>query len=255
MVDEKYLLDNFPTELIVTDQSIDLSSLTLEQKEFYISLLKEILSLYAKSNKKRITIGFAGPSGSGKSVLVEIIIRLYEMCSRSLDIVEVGIDAYSYTNDYLLSHTDGTESLKNHKGRYDTYDVKKLIDDLASFREGNSVSFPMYSRKIHNPIENYMKVESESNSILLVEGLWLLSDEMEWGQVRPHLDFCYFIDADESYVKELTIKRHILGGRSEEDARNYYEHVDSKNFNLVVATKHKADKLLPAFTNIFTTSM
>ncbi len=46
------------------------------------------------------------------------------------------------------------------------------------------------------------------------------------------------------------IKRHMTGGRTYEDAAGPYAGVDGRNSDLVLQTRHKADKVIPPYYRI-----
>ncbi len=240
----------FPKSVMVTDQEVDLSHLTKDQRLFYSELLKEVLHLYEEGGEERMIVGFAGPSGSGKSTCVEILKVLTETLSLSYNMTTLGIDAYSFRNDYLENHADALgDALSLHKGRFDTYDISKLEKDLRLFQEGKSLLLPVYSRKIHEPVEDGVKVR-EGPCIMLLEGLWLLREEDSWANIGQKIDFCFFMEPDKDTAKDLTIKRHLAGGRTEEDALSYYDAVDAVNFDNVMATSINADKIIPIFAEV-----
>jgi len=87
-------------------------------------------------------------------------------------------------------------------------------------------------------------------ALLLVEGLWLLSDHGDWAQVRPLLDFCYFIESDKERTQQAVIKRHMTGDRTYEDAARHYAEVDGRNSDLVLQTRHRADKVIPPYYRV-----
>lgn len=239
----------FPPALNVTEQEIDISMLTAEQKQFYIDLFKELVDIYQTNQKPRMVVGMAGPAGAGKSVIAAIFQEIAKQVSLPFRFESVGIDAFHYTNDFLIANMSGGETLKNHKGRFDTYDVDKLVTSLMRFSRGEEVSLPKYSRKIHDPIENTVTIH-EQNAVLLVEGLWLLYDQHGWDKVGELLDFSIFVEADKDKVKQGVVGRHMAGGRAPEEALEYYEANEEKNFDFIMQTKSKADKIISAYYGI-----
>lgn len=233
----------FPKTLSVTEQEVDISAVTHQQKQFYLNLFDEIVGIYRSKKKPRVIIGIAGPTGAGKSVAAALFKVIADQLSLPFIFETITIDAYHYPNEYLLSHASGNEPLKNFKGRYDTYDVKKLADQLKEFASGNEVSFPKYSRKLHDPVENAITI-ARNEALLVVEGLWLLYDIHDWGLIGPLIDFVFFIESDKERAKESVVRRHMAGGRTYEEAVKYYDTVDSKNFDLVIATKNRANKVI-----------
>jgi pantothenate kinase len=236
----------FPATLTVTEQTIDISGFTRSQKAFYQNLFWETAGVYNAAGKPRVTIGIAGPTGSGKSVVAVLFKELAKQAGLPFAFESVTIDAYHYPNRYLTAHFSDGVSLKQVKGRLDTYDVAALIQDLKTFASGENVAFPAYSRKLHDPVQHSLLVTSPA-ALLVVEGLWLLSEQGGWAAVRPLLDFCYFIEADKERTRQAVIKRHMTGGRTFEDANRHYEEVDGRNSDLTLQTRHKADKVIPPY--------
>lgn len=239
----------FPSILNVTEQEIDTSALTDEQKKFYVNIFREIVELYQAKQKSRMIVGMAGPAGAGKSVMAAIFQEIAKQVSLPFRFETVGIDAFHYKNDFLVANMSEGEPLKSHKGRFDTYDVEKLVTALEQFSGGEEVSLPKYSRRIHNPVENTTMIY-EQNALLLVEGLWLLYDQNGWEKLANFLDFTIFVEADKDKVKQGVIGRHTMGGRAPEEALEYYKANEAKNFDLIMQTKSKADKIIPAYYGI-----
>lgn len=239
----------FPASLQVTEQQVDLSAISGQQKTFYLNLFSELVDVYAAAKKTRVVVGIAGPTGAGKSVVAILFKELSKQASLPFIVEAITIDAYHYPNQFLLSHFSAGEPLKQVKGRFDTYNPAALAGDLRAFSSGQSVSFPAYSRKLHDPVQNAIQVEAR-NVLLIVEGLWLLYDQAGWEEIRPLLDYSIFIDADPARAREPVLKRHVQGGRTLEDAERHYESVDAKNAELVLATKPRANKVIPAYYSI-----
>ena len=234
---------HFPSSLLVTEQAVDISDFSRRQKDFYLNLFWETEGVCRAAKKPRVVIGIAGPTGAGKSVMAVLFQELAKQAQLRFAFAVVTIDAYHYPNSYLLSHFSDGAPLKQVKGRFDTYDVRALAKDLMAFAAGKNVAFPAYSRKLHDPVPDQIRVEAPA-ALLLVEGLWLLSDHGDWAQIHPLLDFCYFIEADKERTRQAVIKRHMTGGRTFESAAKHYDEVDRRNSELVLQTRQKADKVI-----------
>lgn len=239
----------FPAALTVTEQTIDISGFTRRQKEFYLELFWETVDIYNAAKKPRVIIGLAGPTGAGKSVVAVLLKELAQSARLPFTFEAITIDAYHYPNSHLLSHFSNGVPLKQVKGRFDTYDVTALAKDLKAFATGQNVPFPAYSRKLHDPVPNSILITA-SATLLLVEGLWLLSEHGDWAQIKPLLDYCYFIDSDKERTRQAVVKRHMTGGRTFEDATRHYEEVDGRNSDLTLQTRHKADKVILPYYSI-----
>lgn len=119
--------------------------------------------------------------------------------------------------------------MSKHKGRYDSFDIDHLKKDLENFRSGAELSFPLYSRKIHNPISNSILCSSKK-TIIILEGLWLLYNEKPWNDLLSFYDFRMFIHAPDEVRKINTINRHINGHEhSAEEAEKFYNDSDLMN--------------------------
>lgn len=240
----------FPSSVSVTGQEINISSLTNTQKQFYINLFMELLELYLSKQKPRMIVGLAGPAGSGKSVITAIFHEIAKQLQLPFRFETVGIDAFHYRNDFLLKHTTNGKPLKANKGRFDTYDVSKLTKALLDFSAWKEVSLPVYSRKTHDPIEDAIVIKKGEPALLIIEGLWILYDKDGWENVGKLLDFSIFIETDNEKVRQGVLERHVRGGRTLEDASAYYEANEAKNFDLIIHTKDKADKVIHSYYDI-----
>ncbi len=233
----------FPTSVLVTEQEVDCTLLSPAKREFIERFVRDLAERYEREGGRRI-FGIAGPSGSGKSFLSVLAQTLMPQVSPEVRVVPVSIDAYHYPNEYLASKPSERGTLKEVKGRYDTYDVSALAYDLSEYkRGGTSVRFPLYSRKLHEPVPGAVKVE-DGPTLLLIEGLWLLYEKGGWGELRPLFDRIVYLDDDPGMLRERTIARHMKGGRAAEDATAHYDESDAANRVQVEATRARADEVL-----------
>lgn len=236
----------FPASLLVTGQTIDISDISPQAKAFYLNLFGETVGLCRPAQKSRVVIGIAGPTGAGKSVVAVLFQELARQTPLPFAFASVTIDAYHYPNHYLLTHFSDGSALKQVKGRFDTYDVAALVRDLQAFVAGENIAFPTYSRTLHDPVPHSVPITVPA-TLLVLEGLWLLWDQGGWEQIRPLLDFCYFIDSDPERTRQAVLQRHMTGGRSLADATRHYDTVDGRNSRLARLTRPKADKVIPPY--------
>ncbi|MDO8521230.1 MAG: hypothetical protein Q7S52_03890 [bacterium] len=236
-------MGGFPKSVMVTDQEIDLSGMSVTQKDFVHKVADDMFLRYQRFAKPRAIFGVAGPSGAGKSVLAALAKELARGRKTTFRVETVSIDAFHFPNEYLAMHEKDGVNLQEVKGRHDTYDTQLLASELAHFREGAPVRFPAYSRTIHDPVPNAIAI-SEPDVLLILEGLWLLHGESGWQFVRDELDYTYFLDDELERLRKHTIMRHVRGGRSETDAARFYDKSDMENYRLVIRTKKYADQFL-----------
>ncbi len=240
----------FPDHIIVTEQEIDCTHLSVERKEFVIRFTERLISNYKKEStgdgeQRRQIVSIVGPSGSGKSYLSILAETIGKQIDESVRIVPVSIDAYHFPNEYLSQTKAGEEeeTLKDVKGRYDTYDVPALLRDLEDFKNGTSLRLPVYSRKLHEPMQGVIKVP-EGPALMLIEGLWLLYGGTGWKDLPALYDHSYFLDDDAASLRAHTVKRHVEGGRERGEAEARYDEYDAENRTLVLKTKPRADEQL-----------
>jgi pantothenate kinase len=235
----------FPKSVIVTEQLIDLSHLTEKQREHYRHLAEHVASIYTASGKERFVIGIGGPSGSGKSVTAEILRLLISQKNPDFALYTADIDAFHYRNDHL-HNAKGHDGKKLHtvKGRHDTYDTGALAKKLEEFVSGNTVDFPCYSRKLHEPIQ-HCYTPKEGKALMILAGLWLLYDHPYWERVRRHIGYTFLIHGDSETMRHHTVRRHVRGGRTQEEAEIFYATSDHVNLKELEKSSVTADELLP----------
>ena len=234
----------FPEKIIVTDQEIDLSRLTREQKDYYIGLARKISDIYRSSKQKRIVVSLSGPSGSGKSVIAELLKTIFDSSDKDIIFYPLDLDAFHFSNAELEQ-----KGLRGVKGRYDTYNVELLEDKLQRFLNGENVTFPIYSRGAHEPIENGFTV-SNDQAILFLVGLWIQNDSNEWKEIRDQIRYTFSIFGPVDHMRQNTIQRHIRGGRNEKDAQQFFENSDAVNTQEILSNSVKADEEIQYFEDI-----
>jgi len=231
----------FPKSVSVTDQQVDESSFSTKWKQDVVSLGERIVRNYVEQSKERYIVAFGGASGSGKSTAAKTLEHLIR--SSGIPATAVGQDGYHFAQEYLLRTLDGDGvPLAQHKGRYDSFDVPAMRRDLERFIQGDELSFPEYSRKIHDPLASAIRIEGPT--LLIFEGLWLLYDHAPWNELLSLYDMTVFFNAEPEVRMRNTITRHIRGNEHPpHEAGSFYKASDEKNAEIILShiAKHDVD--------------
>jgi pantothenate kinase len=174
----------------------------------------------------------AGPPGSGKTAFATILVAVVNAEAGEDVAVLVGLDGWHYPNDYLATHyvDRGGERipLQSIKGAPETFDAAGASRCLSEVRGGRHVSFPVYSRRLHEPISGRGSVDSR-HKIVVVEGNYLLMDEGRWRRVRELFDVRIFISAPREILVASLTERHQRGGKTPDATARHISAVDIPN--------------------------
>ena len=209
-------------------------------RTLFLPLLRR-LQKKIESGLERQIVFLAGPPALGTSALAWFLAALASQTPGMPPVQALGMDGFHYRQEDLLRRVtfrNGEEiSLARIKGAPETFDVEGLRVALCALRDGKSVSWPLYDRRLHDVVENALYA---SAPILLVEGNWLLLDAPAW-QGLPH-DWAIFLSAEESQLRERLIARKMRGGRTEAEARAFYDACDGPNVRLCLQRRLPADE-------------
>lgn len=189
----------------------------------------------AHSGGRRL-LGIVGPPGAGKSSLAEGLVQ--ELAPLAC---HVPMDGFHLANTELARLR-----LQERKGAPQTFDAGgyvALLERIAACDE-EVVYAPEYLREIEEPVAGSIPVPS-SVPLVVTEGNYLLLDQGPWARVRPLLDEVWFVDVEAETRRSLLIGRHIRFGKEPEAARAWALGTDERNADLVAATKHRADLVVP----------
>ncbi len=195
----------------------------------------------------RMLVGVTGPGAAGKTVFAHLLRRVHNVTNRrpAGRAAVCPLDGFHYPNVYLDSHEspgpDGRPvTLRTVKGSPPTFDAAGFVEKLRALRADPTVTMPVYDRRLHDPVQDALSV-GPSDRVVIVEGNYLLLQEGDWAPVRGLLDLVLFIETSLEAARDAMIRRHVRGGRSPEEARRYYECVDRPNYELIMATRPRAD--------------
>ena len=192
---------------------------------------------------RRILIFLAAPPGVGKTTLAMFLQMLSETTEGLKSVTAIGIDGFHHYETYLNSHTtvrDGTEiPLIKVKGAPETFDLQKLTAGIQKIAAGEDCMWPTYSRILHDPVENAVKV---SGDIILLEGNYLLLDAPGWRDLKQYADMTVsLMPPDREILKERLVNRKAASGFSPKEAEAHVTFSDLYNADLCMAHTLPAD--------------
>ncbi len=222
--------------------------ITPEELWRYYLPLRQAAALMARRSERRVLIGVTGPGASGKSVFAGLLCRVMNTSEDALRAAICPQDGFHYPNAYLDSHlvpdAGGAEvPLRRFKGSPRTFDAEGFIDALRRLRTDDRVGLPRYDRQIHDPVPDAIRI-GPGDRIIIVEGNSLLVDDGRWSPVRGMLDLALYFAVPLDAVRDALIARHILGGRTPEDARAHFDRSDRPNYDTFCATAPRADLIV-----------
>ncbi len=185
----------------------------------------------------RTLLGITGAPGSGKSTFAA---RLAELLGADVAAV-VPMDGFHLSNAVI----DGGPFL-DRKGAIETFDVggyASLLQRLAQPVEP-AVYAPAFSRSLDEPIAASITIPADL-PLVITEGNYLLTDGQGWQRIREYLDEVWYIESPETLRHRRLLERHMLFGKDPSDAEKWTQGTDQFNAELVHATRHKADRIIP----------
>jgi pantothenate kinase len=192
----------------------------------------ELAAWLSKRPEARI-VGIVGPPGSGKSTVAR---ELPPHLTGAHCVVPM--DGFHYPQETLR-----VMGRRDRMGAKDTFDTKALAHLLARVSERlEPVVFPEFDRTIEEPIPGSITVMPE-DELVIVEGNYLLVDDVDWARIGELLDLCLYVDIPEDVRLQRLTKRHVDFGKSPSDATEWVARVDQANARVIEATKVRANAL------------
>ncbi|WP_159848624.1 nucleoside/nucleotide kinase family protein [Nocardia sp. CY41] len=189
--------------------------------------------------ERRYVLGIAGPPAAGKSTLAQNLAAAMT-AAQAIPAEIAPMDGFHKTSAEL-----DAVGARHRKGQPDTFDVAGFVARLKQLREaplGERVSWPIYDRGLHDPVPDAITFAQQR--VAVVEGNYLLLDQPGWSEVRSHLDEVWYLDAEEGVIERRLTDRHLLGGKTSEQARMKIVDSDMPNARLIAGTRDRADMVL-----------
>ena len=181
----------------------------------------------------RILLGVAGGSGSGKSTVVEEILRNLH----PLPVSVIHHDAY-YRD---LAHHPLQERIEVNFDHPEALETELLVEHLKRLRAGEVVEIPVYDFSTHTRTDRVQRVEA--TGVIIVDGILVLAES----RLRDLLDIKVFVDTDPDIRLIRRLRRDMRErGRSLESVLEQYEKtVRPMHLAFVEGSRAYADIIIP----------
>jgi uridine kinase len=184
-------------------------------------------------SSRRILIGIAGGSGSGKTLVARTIVR--ELGSDRVVIIDQ--DSY-YRNLEDIPFRDREARNFDHPDAFDNDLLKEHIRELLA---GRTIEQPVYDYAQHRRLAETRRIGE--HLVVVLEGILIYVDP----ELRQLMDIKLFIDADADVRFIRRLRRDLIErGRSVDSIiRQYEESVRPMHLQFVEPSKRHADLIVP----------
>lgn len=186
---------------------------------------------------KRVMVAISGPPGAGKSTLADSLHRA--LTDRGETAAVLPMDGFHLDNAILVER-----GLLSRKGAPNTFDVRGLKDILTAVRTADvEVLVPVFDRSRELAIASARAI-SPTDRFILVEGNYLLLDQMPWSELAPLFDFSIFIAPSMKTLELRLCERWQSYGLPPEAIVQKLDGNDLPNGRLVLESSRSADILV-----------
>ena len=182
---------------------------------------------------RRILIGIAGGSGSGKTLVARTIVR--ELGSDRVVVIDQD-SYYKNLEDIPLRERDSRNF--DHPDAFDQQLLEQHIRDLL---DGSPIEQPIYDYAEHRRLPETRTIGE--HTVIVLEGILIFGDP----GLRALMDIKLFIDADPDVRFIRRLRRDLMErGRSVDSIiRQYEESVRPMHLQFVDPAKRHADLIVP----------
>jgi uridine kinase len=185
------------------------------------------------STSKRILIGIAGGSGSGKTLVAKTIYR--DLGSDKVVIIDQ--DSYYKDIEEVPLRDRGLRNF-DHPDAFDNELLKRHMRGLLA---GDSVEQPVYDYVRHARTRETRRIGEQL--VIVLEGILIFYDP----ELRDLMDIKVYIDADADvrFIRRLGRDIHERGRSVDSVIRQYQESVRPMHLQFVEPLKRYADIIIP----------
>ncbi len=178
----------------------------------------------------RFLVAMAGPPGAGKSTAAaELVAAL------GAGALAVPMDGFHYDDAVLIARGQ-----RDRKGAPDTFDTNGFLHLLHRLRAEDEVAIPLFDRALELS-RGSAGIVGPQDRILVVEGNYLLLDEVPWNRVPGLVDMTVWLDVSEGELDRRLLDRWAFYGKTPQAARAWIDGNDMPNIRRVTRGSAPAD--------------
>lgn len=203
-----------------------------------------------KQHSQRLMVAVVGPPGSGKSFFAA---QIAWMASKGFipgsEAIALPMDGFHFPGHILnqktlLMRNGDRIPMIDCKGAPETIDVESLRGLLGHIRRcDEKLTWPDYDRKLHDIVPHALRI-SASHNLILVEGNYLLVKVPPYRGIADMFDLRVYVEAPGPTIVTNLMNRHMAGGKTVEQAKDWVRRIDLPNARLVESTRPLADVVI-----------
>jgi pantothenate kinase len=189
------------------------------------------------SNTPRFMIAVAGAPGSGKSTFAAHLVQALKAAGETA--IVVPMDGFHFDDCVLTARGD-----QSRKGAPWTFDVAGLFTLLTRIKACEpDIAIPVFDRHLELS-RNAADIVNGTDKFIIVEGNYLLLDEMPWNKLKALFDVTLFLDVTIETIEHRLLSRIKQHGHDEAYARNWMQSNDLPNARTVIEKSVRADMIV-----------
>jgi pantothenate kinase len=203
-------------------------------------LVDDAAALVPSIPGRRALLGLAGAPAAGKSTLARRLVAGVN------DRLGRGTAAYVPMDGFHLSNAQLDRlGLRDRKGAPETFDVDGYVVLLRRLRAERTrpVYVPDFDRRLDEPVAAGIAV-LPGTMLVVTEGNYLADGGPGWAEVRDLLDALWYVETPRRLRERRLLRRHVRGGRTEEEAQDFIAASERPNAQRVERTRAACDRVV-----------
>jgi len=161
---------------------------------------------------RRLLVALSGPPGCGKTTIGD---RVAEILSNrpvnAQTTVIVPMDGFHLPRS-CLDKLENRREAYIRRGASWTFNGEAAVSMVRSCRDSTGIlTAPSFDHAVKDPVEDGIFIPAEA-SIIIFDGLYLLSDIRPWNQIGQIVDEKWFVEVNPELARRRVAARHVASG-------------------------------------------